>query len=233
MRMSPLSPDLVLIPGGSFLMGENEKDKFSGDTERPRHPVEVAAFRIGRAPVTLAEYRFFSPSHESNLPDAWPASKISWEEASAYCQLLGKEIGGAYRLPSEAEWEYAARAGTQTPYPWGEDIDTGLANYYYNEQGNKIGPGQRTPPGIYPANDFGLFDMLGNVCEWVQDGWHPNYDGAPADGSVWERNEAASLRVIRGGAWDYLPRLLRCSWRDAFPQAKRRDNLGFRIASSL
>jgi formylglycine-generating enzyme required for sulfatase activity len=225
-------PELVLIPGGSFWMGENDDDKFAGDTERPRHRVDLEAFYLGKSPVTLGEYRLFRPTHEEKLPSEWPAAMISWEEAVGYCSWLGEQVGMPYRLPTETEWEYAARAGTQTPYPWGDSLHAGHANYYYNEQGNKIGPGQRTPPDIYPPNEFGLFDMLGNVCEWVQDAWHPNYQSAPADGSAWEAAGVESLRVVRGGAWDYLPRLLRCSWRDALPQGRRRDNLGFRIAAA-
>lgn len=215
-----IQPDLVSIPAGQFLMGENEEDKYANDTERPRHSVKVSAFRIGRFPVTIAEYRLFSPNHEPDQPADWPVTKVSWQDAQAYCQWLGSE----YRLPSEAEWEYAARSGTQTPYPFGSILDTTLANYYYDEQGNKVGPGHRTPAGSYPANEYGLYDMLGNVCEWVQDSWSHTYTSTPND-------EPTNLRVLRGGAWDYLPRLLRCSWRDALALNCRRDNVGFRIAA--
>lgn len=227
------TPDLLLIPGGTFFMGENAEDKFAGDTERPRHRVTLPAFRMGRSPVTLGELRRFLPGHEADLPAQWPAAMVSWEEATAYCQWLGEEDGSSYRLPTEAEWEYAARAGTQTPYPWGNILRPDLANHWYDEQGEKIGPGHRTAPGSYPPNDFGLLDMLGNVCEWVQDGWHPHYLGAPEDGSCWNSGEEEAGRVLRGGAWDYLPRLLRVSWRDTFPGFCRRDNIGFRIACSL
>lgn len=260
--------ELVTITGGSFLMGENENDKFANDTERPRHEVHVPTFRLARFPVTIGEFRSFRPNHEPGLPDDWPATMISWDDAIAYCTW----VGGGTRLPTESEWEYAARAGSTRPFPWGDDITPQLANYYYNEQGNKVGPGHRTSPGQYPPNAFGIFDMTGNVCEWTMDAWHPTYEEAPTDGSsvALSPNGASSLspgqaqppwvlgknrscpvgaaskkplnlasgpeptiRVLRGGAWDYLPRLLRVSWRDRLPENQCRDNLGFRIASNL
>jgi formylglycine-generating enzyme required for sulfatase activity len=233
MKTAIPAPDLVLIPGGSFLMGENEEDKFAGDTERPRHRVTLPSFQMGRAPVTLGELRRFLPDHEADLPAQWPAAMLSWDDAQAYCAWIGEHLGCSYRLPTEAEWEYAARAGTQTPYPWGDAIRPDLANHWYNEQGEKIGPGHRTPPGCYPPNDFGLLDMLGNLCEWVQDTWHPDYENAPSDGSAWESGGSTDSRVLRGGAWDYLPRLLRTSWRDHLPACSCRDNVGFRIACSF
>lgn len=219
---SPSRPGTTLlwVPGGTFLMGENENDKFANDTERPRHSVTVESFRLGISPVTIGEFRRFRPGHESGLPSEWPAAMVSWADAVAYCQWLGPE----FRLPTEAEWEYAARAGTQTPYHCGETIDLRQANYLYTEQGAKIGLGRRTPSGSYPANAFGLFDMLGNVCEWTEDLWSPDYQTEPC----WNETR----HVLRGGAWDYLPRLLRCSWRDALTRDKRRDNTGFRIAAN-
>ena len=208
------------LPGGTFFMGENDDDKFANDTERPRHRVDVASFRIADAPVTIGEFRRFRPGHESGLPPEWPAAMVSWNDAVAYCQWLGPE----FRLPTETEWEYAARAGTQTPYHCGETIDLRQANFLYTEQGAKIGIGRRTPSGSYPANAFGLFDMLGNVCEWTEDLWRPDYQTEP----TWNETR----HVLRGGAWDYLPRLLRCSWRDGLARDKRRDNVGFRIAAN-
>lgn len=205
----------VPVPAGEFCMGENADDKFANDTERPRHRVSVAAFELAAAPVTLAEFRAFRPDHEPGLPGDWPAANLSWDDAAAYCAWRGD-----CRLPTEAEWEYAARAGADSPYPWGSTIDPSQANYLYAEDGRKIGPGHRTPAGTYPANAFGLRDMLGNVCEWTADPWRPGFDEPPDP----------SRRVLRGGAWDYLPRLLRVSWRDALPAGTRRDNVGFRLA---
>ncbi len=209
-------------------MGENENDKFANDTERPRHKVHIASFRLGRFPVTIGEFREFRPNHEAGQPEDWPVTMVTWDEAIAYCERLG----GGIRLPSEAEWEYAARAGSQTPFPWGADITPENANYYYTEQGNKIGPGQRTPCGSYPPNAFGIFDMTGNVCEWTMDAWQASHKEAPADGSARVATTTPAARVLRGGAWDYLPRLLRVSWRDRLLQNQRRDNVGFRLAAN-
>ncbi|MDX2081961.1 MAG: formylglycine-generating enzyme family protein [Terrimicrobiaceae bacterium] len=206
----------VPVPGGEFEMGENDDDKFANDTERPRHVETVATFLLAAGPVTIGDFRRFRPDHEPGLPEEWPVAMVTWEDAIAYCEWLG---GGA-RLPTEAEWEFAARAGSATPYPWGSMIDPTLANYLYNEEGRKVGPGHRTPVGDYPPNAWGFSDLCGNVCEWTADEWRPSYD-SPRD---------AGRRVLRGGAWDYLPRLLRVSWRDALPHTARRDNVGFRIA---
>ncbi len=210
-------------------MGENENDKFANDTERPRHQVCVSAFQLGRAPVSLAAFRVFRPRHEDGLPADWPAAMVSWEDACAYCAWLGRD----FRLPSEAEWEFAARAGSSEPYPWGASVNVAQANFWYSEQGSKIGPGSRTASGRYPETAHGLLDLCGNVCEWAQDAWFPTFVDAPDDGSAREKSAGeGALRVIRGGAWDYLPRLLRVSWRDAYPQGRCRDNIGFRIARS-
>lgn len=196
-------------------MGENPDDKFANDTERPRHTVSVRPFELAREPVTVGEFRAFRPRHEPGIPDDWPVAMVSWDDAVEYCGWLG-----ACRLPTEEEWEYAARAGSQSPYPWGDTIEPSLANYLYSEQGRRIGCGHRTPAGRFPPNSFGLHDMVGNVCEWVADSWRPTY-GSPSD---------PDRRVLRGGAWDYLPRLLRVSWRDSLHHTSRSDNVGFRIA---
>jgi formylglycine-generating enzyme required for sulfatase activity len=124
---------------------------------------------------------------------------------------------------AQAEWEYCCRAGTTTIFAAGDVLEPAHANYLYDEHGLKIGPGTRTPPGTYPANAFGLEDMHGNVCEWTADAWRPAYDGPPDD----------RHRTIRGGAWDYMPRLLRSAWRDFAAPGTMRDNLGFRIACDL
>ena len=220
--------DFVTLPAGRFAMGENDEDKYTNDTERPRHIVSIPSFRLLRTPVIIGDYQLFRPEHERGFPAEWPVVNVSWEDARAYCEWLGPE----YRLPTEAEWEFAARAGTQTPYPFGGVMDTSHANYYYDEQGNRVGPGVRTPVGMYPKNKYGIADLLGNVCEWVEDGWIPDYYEAPEDGSARTTATSEPKRALRGGAWDYLPRLLRVSWRDGYPQHKYRDNLGFRIATT-
>jgi formylglycine-generating enzyme required for sulfatase activity len=223
---------MITLPGGQFTMGESRGDKFANNTERPAHPVDVATFALGRFPVTVAEFRAFCPGHAADEDAQVPVVNVSWQDARGYCEWLSESAGQHYRLPSEAEWEYACRAGSDGPFAFGAEIDPGLANYFYSEAGERIGPGRRIPSGAYPPNAFGLHDMHGNVCEWVDDAWHADYIGAPADGTEWTAGPHPRLRVIRGGAWDYLPRLLRSAWRDALDETKRRDNVGFRVATS-
>jgi formylglycine-generating enzyme required for sulfatase activity len=218
-----LIPDMVMLPGGEFTMGESGRDKFANDTERPAHSVSVAPFALGRFVVTVNEYRAFCPEHAPDEDPQLPVVSVGWDDARAYCDWLSAQLGKHYRLPSEAEWEYACRAGTRMPFACGHEITPREANYFYSESGERVGPGRRTRAGAYPANAFGLHDMHGNVCEWVEDGWRSNYSAATCE---------SDRRVIRGGAWDYLPRLLRSAWRDALPANCRRDNVGFRIATS-
>jgi formylglycine-generating enzyme required for sulfatase activity len=223
---------MVLLPNGQFAMGENENDKFANDTERPRHLVTISSkVAIGRFPVTAAEFRRFDST--VGKPSDLPMVNVSWTQANDYCAWLAAETGSAYRLPTEAEWEYACRSGNDSPFYRGNELAIDEANYLYDEHGRKIGRGELTPYGCYPRNGFGIADMLGNVCEWVADSWHPNYVGAPSDGSCWCDGTEPAKRIIRGGAWDYLPRLLRCSWRDWLWQTTCRDNVGFRVAATL
>jgi len=232
-REAPAVPALVRIPPGTFQMGGTADDKFVTDTERPAHPVVIArGFALGRCPVTVAEYRAYAPGHAPEEDPSWPVVSVSWDDARAYCAWLGAAPPGPYRLPTEAEWEYACRAGGRGPFAGGDELSPGEANFLYSEEGRRVGPGRRTPVGSYPANAFGLHDLQGNVGEWVEDAWHPAYGGAPADGSAWGATGDEDRRVIRGGAWDYLPRLLRSAWRDCLPRSHRRDNLGFRLAAS-
>jgi formylglycine-generating enzyme required for sulfatase activity len=244
------TPALVELPPGSFIMGETGDDKFATDTERPAHVVTIARpFALGLFPVTVGEYRAFAPRHAPDDDPAWPVVNVSWHDAQDYCAWLRSATRQRFRLPSESEWEYACRAGARAPFAQGGDITPREANFLYSEEGRRIGPGRRTPAGRYPPNRFGLCDLIGNVCEWVEDAWHPSYDGAPVDGSAWltagsstrltagssTRLTAGDPRrsVIRGGAWDYLPRLLRSAWRDSLPRTHGRDNTGFRVALTV
>ncbi len=227
-------PPLVKIPPGVFTMGETADDKFATDTERPAHRVVIdRIFALGRFPVMVGEYRAFVPDHASDDDPDWPVVNVSWDEAQTYCAWLRAETGEPFRLPSEAEWEYACRAGTHMPFATGDEITVEAANFLYAENGQRIGPGRRTAVDTYEPNPFGLHDLHGNVCEWVEDVWHPDYLGTPVDGSAWIGGGDSDRRVIRGGAWDYLPRLLRSSWRDSLPRTHRRDNTGFRVALTL
>jgi formylglycine-generating enzyme required for sulfatase activity len=224
-------PCLVEIPAGDFVMGETADDKFAGATERPAHRVVIPKpFLMSPFPVTTGEYRRFK-QEPSRGDDDLPAVNVSWDDACAYCAWLTAATGRPFRLPAEAEWEYACRAGSRDAFSWGAEIHAGDANFLHDEHCTRIGPGQRTPRGTYPANSFGLYDMHGNVCEWVADAWHADYAGAPEVASIWPAPAGEGRRVIRGGAWDYMPRLLRSAWRDWLPRETRRDNVGFRVVS--
>jgi formylglycine-generating enzyme required for sulfatase activity len=232
--LAPSAPEVVALDAGDFLMGSSRRDKFANDTERPAHRVHFKRpFAVARFPVTVAEFREFRHDHATGEIESLPVVNVSWDDANAFCAWLTSGTGRSYRLPTEAEWEFACRAGTDGPFSTGDDITTDAANYLYSETGQRIGPGNRTSVGSYPANEFGLHDLHGNVCEWLEDVWHPNYRGAPDDGSAWVAGGDPARRVIRGGAWDYLPRLLRSSWRDSLLQLQRQDNVGFRVAADL
>jgi formylglycine-generating enzyme required for sulfatase activity len=224
-------PLMVKLPAGEFVMGENPGDKFANDTERPAHRVQFAErFALGKFPVTAGEFRKFRDGHAPEDADDLPVVRVNWHDATAFCEWLTALTGREYRLPSEAEWEYACRAGTRSPFTTGKEITTTQANFLYDETGIRIGRGHRTPVESYPPNRFGLHDLHGNVGEWVGDSWHPDYRGAPAGGEAWF--EAGNpRRVVRGGAWDYLPRLLRSSWRDWRFAEELADNIGFRVAT--
>src|SRR5581483_819273 len=223
-------PILVEVPAGEFIMGANDHDRFANDTERPPHRVGIAAFLLGRFAVSVGEFRRFRPDHAPGEAADWPAVGVNWHDAQAYCAWSSERGGRRIRLPSEAEWEYACRAGSRSAFASGDDLDVEAANFLHDESGVRVGPGGRTSAGRFSPNAFGLCDLHGNVNEWVEDTWHPDYHGAPADGRAWI-DALDTRRVIRGGAWDYLPRLLRSAWRDWRPADQRTDNIGFRVAS--
>jgi formylglycine-generating enzyme required for sulfatase activity len=226
-------PVMIDLPPGWFTMGENPGDQFASEIERPAHEVSISpGLAFSMAPVTVGEFRNFRPGYlpEEVNPEL-PAVYISWVDAADYCASLSLKTGRPYRLPSESEWEFACRAGSIAAFTFGDDLSPLMANFLCAENGARVGQGKRTAAGTYPPNVFGLHDVHGNVCEWVADVWHPSYQGAPAEGSAW--NGGGELRVLRGGAWDHLPRLLRCSHRDCLPRDRRRENVGFRVAVSL
>lgn len=231
-------PDLAILPEGSFLMGGIVEDKFVSAVELPRHRVIFGKpFALAKTPVTRREWHqlmgSLPPGEVQGFDESYPVVNITFPEVMAYLRELSASFGRNYRLPSESEWEYACRAGSSTVFPQGASLAAQDANFLYDEQGCEIGAGHITPVGHYPANAFGLFDLLGNVCEWTSDTWHPSYEGAPDDGSAWMHAGKNAFRTIRGGAWDHLPRVLRASWRDWAPEQARWDNLGFRVALTL
>lgn len=220
------------------MMGGVAGDKFVSMVELPRHRVCFkASFALGKAPVTrrdwLAVMGWLPGNRPAGTGGECPVVNVTSCEVISYLRQLSLAFGADYRLPSEAEWEYACRAGTTTVFPDGKDLGLADANFLYDEMGLAIGIGGLTPVGSYPANGFGLVDLLGNVCEWTADSWHPDYQGAPDDGSAWTDGGKTACRAIRGGAWDHLPRVLRASWRDWAPELARWDNLGFRVALTL
>ncbi len=183
----PGAPERIVVQLGKFWMGSPGDDDEAYADEKPQHEVRIARpFALGRYPMTFAEYDEFCRATNGEPPDdsGWgherrPVINVSWEDATAYSRWLSECTGQEYRLPSEAEWEYACRAGTATRYPWGVEYRKDMAN------GREGGPGRTMPVGDYPPNTWGLFDMIGNVWEWVEDDWHDGYEGAPKDGSPW------------------------------------------------
>lgn len=228
----PFEPEMVCIPAGKFLMGSKD-DLF----EQPVHEVIIGySFEIGKYPVTFDEYDAFAKATERQLPsdNGWgrgkrPVINVSWNDAQAYVQWLSKQTGKQYRLPTEAEWEYAARAGTQTRYWWGDDI--GKNNAVCDGCGSQWDNKQTAPVGSLKANPFGLHDTAGNVWEWTQDCWHENYSSAPADGSAWLEKDGGDCgsRVVRGGSWYARPQSLRSADRVGGIADGADYYLGFRI----
>lgn len=193
-------PLMVSLPGGSFMMGTRGSPFAS---ERPHHEATVPAFAVSVYEVTFAEYDRFARATGRPLPDSQgldrsrhPVFGVSWHDAAAYAEWLSRETGRRYRLPSESQWEYAAAAGINTPYWWGFRLGQNRAHCFNCTPG--LDPRLPTGVGSFAPNPFGLYDTVGNVAEWVQDCYHPSYEGAPADGSVWEGGDC-SVRVVRGG----------------------------------
>jgi formylglycine-generating enzyme required for sulfatase activity len=213
--------EMVGLPAGKFLMGS-----FGSDDEKPPHQVKVNSFAIGKYPITQAQYQAVmgnNPSYFKNNPQN-PVECVSWNYAKAFCQKLSRITGKTYRLPTEAEWEYACRAGTTTRYYFGDDANQ-LGDYawYYGNSGGKTHPvGQKKP------NGWGLYDMSGNVWEWCEDNWHGNYIGAPDDGSAWLDNDN-DYPIVRGGSWYLNPDRCRSAYRVSYYRRVNYNHYGFRV----
>jgi len=248
--------DMVYIPPGSFLMGSPEDEQGWHSSQCPQHEVTITQpFFMGKYPVTQAQWKAVTelPQVELELEldpskfkgDNRPVEQVTWYDAVEFCRRLEKATRRPYRLPTEAEWEYAARAATKTPFHFGESITTDLANYrgtdweyegktYSGAYGN--GPHgeyreETTEVGSFEvANAFGLYDIHGNVWEWCQDWWHDNYEGAPSDGSAWLAHEedAEEKRVLRGGSWLSYPGVCRSALRNRGAPLII-SNVGFRV----
>ena len=253
--------EMMLIPGGNFTMGAPETEERSRDSERPQHQVTVPSFCMGKYPITQGQWKAVAglDKVERDLEadpsgfkgDRRPVERVSWYDAVEFCARLSNHTSREYRLPSEAQWEYACRAGTTTAFHFGETITTDLANYdgtsdKYGSYGR--GPkgkkrGETTPVGSFDvANAFGLYDMHGNVLEWCLDDWHDNYEGAPVDGSAWmnENDNFSQVEgdvVLRGGSWFVLPNLCRSAFRSLDVRSAGRvdiiDVVGFRVVCAF
>lgn len=219
-RDCPHCPEMVALPAGLFVMGASDLDNF----ERPVHEVRLAAFSIARTEVTQAQWRAVMKKNPSYFKDCdeCPVENVSWNDIQEYLEALKAETGKSYRLPSEAEWEYACRAGGAQAYCGGNSF-LGVAWTEQNSGGRTRLVGQRRP------NAFGLHDMSGNVWEWVADCWNVSYAGAPTDGRPWLKGECGQ-RMLRGGSWDNGPEFARSAKRNWDGVGRRYFNFGFRVA---
>jgi len=224
--------EMVYIPGGTFMMGSPATESGIYD-ESPQHRVTVPAFFAGKYPITQAQWQAVMGNNPSKFQcEKRPINNVPWYHAVAFCGRLSQQTGKKYRLLSEAEWEYACRAGTTTPFHFGETITPELVNYKGNPYA-KVPKGLYCPPttdvGSFPPNAFGLYDMHGNVWEWCSDRWNSNYKGAPTDGSSWETGTSEYL-VLRGGSWMYDAANCRSAYRVWMAAEDRWWSTGFRVA---
>ncbi len=219
-------PEMVVIPAGRFLMGSPAAEQGRFYAEGPQRWVDVPRFALGKFEVTQGQWQAVMGGNPSSFKSCGlncPVDNVSWNDAQEFVRRMSHRTGQTYRLPSEAEWEYAARAGTTTAYFWGNGFDGSLVNV----------SGRPVPVGSFPANAFGVHDTHGNVYEWVQDVWHDSYLGAPGDGSAWITGGDQSRRVLRGVSWSGQPRYLRSANRDRYTPDYRNANTGFRIARTF
>ena len=226
-RDCPGCPEMVELPPGSFVMGSNS----GGSEEKPQHNVTIAQpFAIGKTEVTQEQWRAVmgnDPSYFSDCDDTCPVEQVSWDDAQEFIKKLNAKTGKHYRLPSEAEWEYACRAGSQQEYCGSDNADNVAWNGYNSGSFLFKKP---HPVATKQANAFGLYDMSGNVWEWVEDTYHDSYNGAPEDGSAWLNG---SMHVLRGGSWGYDQPYSRAAARSKFAANYRYYSYGFRLARTL
>jgi formylglycine-generating enzyme required for sulfatase activity len=235
---------MLQIPAGEFLMGSPQSEEERSDFEGPQHQVKLQSFFLGQTPVTQAQWKVvagwpkvavdLNPTPSRFKGDIRPVEQVSWEEAMEFCHRLSQRSNLAYTLPSEAQWEYACRAGTKTPFAFGDTLTPELANYdsnyTYMSGPEGIYREETLDVGSFPANAWGLHDMHGNVYEWCLDPWHESYGGAPSDGTAWVNGaENEGLRLLRGGSWYRLPRHCRSAYRNGGHQVSRNLSVGFRL----
>ena len=237
---SGLELDMFLVSGGTVRISSPKRNEVA--QEPPSFPVIVPSFFMGKYPVTQKQWRAIASLHKSHYDlesdpsyfqgNQRPVEQISWYEAVEFCQRLSQATGRKYRLPTEAEWEYACRAGTTTPFHFGQTITLELANYtalstYAQEPPGKA-RGKTTPVGSFPPNAFGLYDLHGNVWEWCEDDWSENYPGVLTDQRNYLLN-TGKTKVIRGGSWDDVPSHCRSAFRDLNYPVVRVNCIGFRV----
>ena len=246
-RDCPECPEMVVLPGGSYMMGSPGDEAGRGGDEGPRHRVTIPRpIAVGKYEVTFAEWDVcvaaggcggYRPGDRGWGRGRRPVVNVSWEDVKSYVEWVSGKTGKRYRLLSESEWEYAARAGTTGPFHFGSTISTDQGNYdgnyTYGSGRGGVYREKTASAGSFPANGFGLHDVHGNVWEWVEDCWHGDYSGASADGSAWTTGGNCGERVLRGGSWYFIPGLLRSAYRNRFTAGFRNDDLGFRIARTL
>ncbi len=229
-------PEMMVVPPGQFIMGEEGTPR-----AMPPHPVTIARpFAIGLNLVTFEEWDACVAEGGCGMlrlsDQGWgrgprPVINVNWEQAAAFAAWLARKTGRPYRLPAEAEWEYAARGGTRTTYWWGDDQAWGMANCA--SCGSPYDDRQTAPVGSFRPNPFGLLDMAGNLTQWVADPWHATYQGAPADGSVWEQGGDPIRRVLRGGSWYNRQSYSRSAYRNGDSPMVANPKIGFRVALPL
>jgi formylglycine-generating enzyme required for sulfatase activity len=261
--LEPLGPEadgtpsltMLWMPPGRFWMGSPEEEPERRTNEGPQHLVQLQGFFLAQTPITQAQWRQVADWKPNKGERAWnqklnpnpshfkgdqrPVESVSWEDAMEFCRRLSQRSGRRYTLPSEAQWEYACRAGTTTPFHFGSTISTKLANYNGNSvygDGEKGEYRQQTMDvASFPANPWGLHDMHGNVWEWCSDQWHGNYEGATEDGSAWiaemdKKNvDRIKFRLLRGGSWGNGPRGCRSAYRSLGLPDDRLGSIGFRV----
>jgi formylglycine-generating enzyme required for sulfatase activity len=230
-------PIMIVVPAGSTMMGSPATETDRSASEGPQHRVTIAMpFAVGKTEVTFAQWEacVTAGACRDVSDNGWgggdrPVINVGWSDAARYAEWLARVTGKPYRLPSEAEWEYAARAGTTTRFSFGDD-DTELGRYawYFKNAARKTQPAATKAP-----NGFGLYDMHGNVYEWVADTWHDTYENAPSDGSAWRDGAAPNRHVVRSGSWFFDAKDLRSASRAGPPSDLQDGNVGFRVARSL
>ena len=233
---------MVQIPAGEFLMGSPANEPNRQEREGPQRSVQVPGFYMGAYAITQRQYEAVMGNNPAYFTDDQgedganlPVEQITWQDADAFCNQLSELTGRTYRLPSEAEWEYACRAGTTTPFSFGETLTTEIANFFEDfslvDTENFEENYRNTPVAAdsFWPNDFGLYNMHGNVHEWCADDYHDNYDGAPSDANKWLSDNSQASKIIRGGSWFNDIPLCRSAARDKNTQVGRSNSFGFRV----